>query len=467
MGIPLHPVNYLNRLPSKNALSARHIAITTLHQCDSADRTLDYWLERSSAQIEALNRPDRALVHALVYGVLRWQGRLDWIIDQLATRPGKKIDALVRTVLRMALFQIIYMDRIPPSAAVNTAVEWAKKNHRSWATGFVNSLLRRAINQVDKIAWPDEKKDPVASIAVQHAFPHWLIRRWVDQCGVKETLRRCQASNTIPPLTLRVNTLKTTRPAFMTDLDPLAEQITRCRYTPEGISFTSPAKPVSHWPMFPHGTFQIQDEAAQLIAHLLSPRPGQRIWDACAGLGTKTAHIAQLMHNDGYILATDNSDAKLARLNEEMKRLSVTVVETHGMDVAKGTPPHSNFDRILVDAPCSGLGVLQKNPDAKWRTRPDDLIQNGRRQLMLLEQVTGRLAPGGHLLYAVCSTEPEENEAVIDLFLQKHQEFVIHIPELDHIENLSDLLTTDGFFKTSPHRDHMDGFFAAALKKQL
>jgi 16S rRNA (cytosine967-C5)-methyltransferase len=443
--------------------SARHIAITILHQCHTQKHTLDYWLDRSSPQIDRLNRPDRALVHALVYGVLRWQSRLDWIIDQLALQPGKKVDPLVRIVLRMGLFQILYLDRIPPSAAVNTAVAWVKKNHRSWSAGFVNSLLRRAATQTDRLQWPDNDNNPIDAIAIQHAFPSWLINRWVNRFGVKETTQLCQAINTIAPITLRTNTLKTTRPELAAVIEATAQAVAPTRHSPEGLCFVAPQKPVAQWPAFRRGEFQIQDEAAQLVGHLLSPQPGQSVWDACAGLGTKTAHIAQLMENQGLILATDHRADKLSHLNTEMQRLSVTIVQTRCLDLKLGGFALSKFDRILLDAPCSGLGVLQKNPDGKWRVQPKDLKKNALQQLAFLEQVIPHLAPDGIVVYAVCSTEPEENEQVIDLFLQKHQEFGIHTGKLDSVANPDEVLTPQGFLRTFPHRHAMDGFFAMAL----
>lgn len=459
-------MKFLNKHLKKQSSPARHLAIVILHQCHDARHTLDHWLTQARVQIDTLNRPDRALFHAIVYGVLRWQSRLDWIIDQLVARPGKKMDTLVRIVLRVGLFQIIHLDRVPSSAAVNTAVEWAKRNHRSWATGFINSLLRRAATQADRIDWPDVSSDRVAAIATRQAFPPWLIKRWIHQRGENETVRLCKAINAIPPLTVRVNTLKTTRTGFMADLEPFVEKMEPCRYAPEGIRFSSPSTPMAQWPMYDGGRFQIQDEAAQIIAHLVAPRAGQKVWDVCAGLGTKTAHLAQLMENNGDILATDHNPEKLNLLNQEMQRLSIDMVETKCISVTQDPPPRSNFHRILVDAPCSGLGVLQKNPDGKWRTQADELNRLAHRQLAFLSSASVYLAPGGLMVYAVCSMEPEENEAVIDGFLQKHQEFVIHKPDPRPIENIEDLLTRDGFFKSTPHRDGMDGFFAAILRKR-
>ncbi len=446
--------------------SARHIAITILHQCDSGRYTLDHWLDRAAPQIERLDRQDRALLHALVYGVLRWQARLDWMIDQLAVRPDKKIDPLVRVVLRLGLFQILFLDRIPPSAAVNTAVEWVKQNRRSWATGFVNSLLRRAVRNDNPITWPDVDKNPAKAIAVAHAFPTWLIRRWLERWGAEQTGRLCQSINTIAPITLRTNTLKTTRQKLSDAIQGMGHHIEITPYSPEGLRLVSPQTPIAQWPTFQNGDFQVQDEAAQLVTHMLAPQPGQRIWDACAGLGSKTAHIAQLMNNRGQILATDHRETKLAQLRAEMRRLSIDIVKTCCLDLAKDLHFPSAFDRILLDAPCSGLGVLQKNPDGKWRTQPTDLRKNAKRQLVFLEHAISHLAPDGILVYAVCSMEPEENHQIIDRFLQKHRDFGIYVARIDRVANAGNLLLTKGYLQTLPHHHQMDGFFAAALRRK-
>jgi 16S rRNA (cytosine967-C5)-methyltransferase len=211
----------------------------------------------------------------------------------------------------------------------------------------------------------------------------------------------------------------------------------------------------------------VQDEVAQIIAHVLSPQPGETIWDACAGLGTKSGHMAQLMRNKGSIWATDIHAVKLDRLQKEMRRLGVTIVTPRRMDLTAPEPsPAPGFDRILIDAPCSGLGVLQKNPDGKWRVKSDDLARNSQRQLSILEAAAPRLFPGGSLVYAVCSFEPEENETVVKAFLQKHPEFVIQIPMMKFVTRSERLLTKEGWLKIYPHRHGMDGFFAVLMTKK-
>lgn len=447
---------------------ARWIALDILSHVYEGRYPLDHWLDQAEPHLMALGRADRALVHALVYGTLRWQGRLDYIIDRLAAKPSK-IDLRVRTILRLALFQMHHMDRIPDSAAVHSAVELAKEGRLFWATGFINGLLRRAAAR-PPIAWPDPQKAPDLAVAAQYSFPSWLAARWIARWGVEETQHLCEAINTVPSITLRTNTLKTDRAALMAAIRAEAAQIEATPHAPEGITISTLSRPIPQWPTFAQGWFQVQDEAAQLVAHLLCPLPGETVWDACAGLGTKTAHVAQLMKNQGRLLASDLNPTKLNRLARDMQRLGVSIVTCRAMDLtAPGVDTDLPlFDRILVDAPCSGLGVLQKNPDGKWKAAAEDLARYQKRQITLLERTAAHLRAGGLLVYAVCSFEYEENAAVVNAFLQNHPEFAIHPPGMCPTADAEPhaLLTPEGWLNTFPHRHQMDGFFAVAFIKR-
>lgn len=447
--------------------NARNIAATVLNNVQADEGNLDQSLNKAEKQLERLNRADCALVHVIVYGVLRWQKRLDWVIDHLTTRPGKKIDPLVRVIVRMGLFQMLYLDRIPISAAVNTSVELTKKNKRKWASGFVNGILRRAADKGKKVPWPNRQNDPVAYLSVYHSFPQWLIARWIDTWGMDETEALCTAMNTIPQITIRTNTLRVSRDELLECIQTEAKGVSPTRHSPEGITLSSLDRTMTHWDAFKKGWFQVQSEAAQCIAHFLSPRPGHKVLDACAGLGTKTAHVAQLMENQGHILATDISGNKLKQLKLEVNRLGLSIVDTLQMDLTH--PPTvwqpEKYDRILVDAPCTGLGVLQKNPDGKWRSTPPSIHKNFHRQLKLLDNCAQHLKPDGLMVYAVCSMEPEENEKVIEGFLQMHSEFAIEHPRRNRIQKRDAFLTPEGYIKTVPHHHQMDGFFATILKR--
>jgi 16S rRNA (cytosine967-C5)-methyltransferase len=447
---------------------ARSIAVELLDQVRSGDHTLDHLLRKADHRLQSLRRSDRALLHALVFGVLRWQSRLDWVIAHLSNRPEKKIDPLVNIILRLGLFQMQFLDRIPDSAAVNTSVELAKKYQRKWAAGFINGVLRRAAARPIEPVWPDRRRDPAAYLSAYHAFPAWLISRWLGRWGDEETERLCKTVNTVPDITLRTNTLRRSREDLLPHIQEEAKTVKPSSHCPEGICLSSPHRPITQWPAFQNGWFQVQNEAAQCVGHLVSPQPGQTVWDACAGLGTKTAHLAQLMENRGRILATDLRKNKLERLRIEMTRLGVGIVDTCPADLLQPEKVRftEKFDRILLDAPCTGMGVLQRNPDGKWRHDAAALQTHHRRQTALLDNASAYLKPGGLLVYAVCSFEPEENEEVIRGFLQKHPDFVIDHPRLERVDHHGKLLTSEGFLKTIPHRHHMDGFFAAALKKR-
>lgn len=449
-------------------INARHLALTILQAVEDRNRTLDHWLSQHAADIDVLSRADRALLHMLVYGVLRWQLRLDWYIDKLSRKPGKKIDALVRIILRMALYQLIYLDRIPPSAAVNTAVNLAKTSGRPWAAGFINAVLRRASVDVLELFEDIDHNNPASALSVQYSFPSWMLSRWIHRFGIAETESLCKAVNTVPDITIRANTLLTTRNELVTAIADRAASVVTTAYSPEGISFRTPRETLSQWDAFGKGWFQVQDEAAQLVSHLLAPQPGEMIWDACAGLGTKTAHLAQLMNNQGRIVATDQHASKLDQLGQEMKRLGIIIVETRRLDLLSASPPLNlpRFDRILLDAPCSGIGVLQKNPDGKWRISSADLKRYGQRQLELLNNVAPFLKPAGILVYAVCSIEPEENGNVVKQFLADNDAFQVQQPELRSIFRRGALTTPHGCLYTLPHRHHMDGFFAVTFKRK-
>jgi 16S rRNA (cytosine967-C5)-methyltransferase len=449
--------------------TARQIAAEILHDLDGGTHTLDALLERNDPLLRQLQRHDRALAQTLIFGVLRWQNRLDWTLGHLLRQPKKKLDPWVRIVLRMGLFQIDHLDRIPDSAVVHSSVDLVKTNNRRWAAGFVNGVLRNALRRTEPPPLPDIDKDPVAGLSVRYAFPPWLISRWIKRWGKDSTRALCDAVNQIPEITARANTLKTTRANLIESLQDEVKSIATTSHSPEGVRFVSPGRPIDKWPAYQQGWFQVQDEAAQIISHYLDPHPGMHIWDACAGLGTKTGHIAQLIKDQGGLLASDLNSGKLKKLKREMQRLGVSCVTTRRLDLQ--SPEQVDdlplFDRILIDAPCSGLGVLQKNPDGKWRITAADIDTCANRQLAILTNAVKRLRPEGILVYAVCSVEPEENEWVVRSFLHKHREFVIHFPEMMSVSGARTLMTSEGFLQTLPRQNQMDGFFAAAFKRRI
>jgi len=446
----------------------RKIACSILNTLDTTQTTLDRAMDIAMAKGILLSRRDRALLNALVYGVLRWRGRIDWIIDHFSKTPLKKIDPPILNILRLGLFQIIYLDRIPLSAAVNTSVEMAKSKKKPWMGGFVNAVLRNAARGHQAVLLPDPLKDPVAGISVEASFPPWLIKRWLAHFSIAETRLLCQAINTIPPITARANTLKTTRENLLVWLKNEVQDPVPTNFSPNGFHFSAPIKPIADLQAFKNGEFQIQDEAAQIVSMLLNPQPDDIVLDACAGLGGKTGHMAQIMKNKGRIIATDNSYHKLQQLESEMNRLGVTIVTSLQHDLLQHPiPEHLGlFDRILLDAPCSGLGVMRRNPDTKWAASKQNLNRFQTRQISLLNNLAKRLKQNGHMVYAVCSAEPEENEAVVERFLQTNACFKIEPHPIDPDIRAASLITPEGWFRSFPHQHDMDGFFAVCFMKK-
>lgn len=346
----------------------RKAALYVLNELYKNNQTLDNTIDKIFQKGLELSKKDMALFHALVYGVLRWRARLDLIIDHFSKTRINKINPNVLNILRLGLFQIIFMDRIPVSAAVNTSVELAKSSSAPWIKGFVNGLLRNASQNYENVSYPSPDKDPVSYIAAIKSFPQWLVKRWAGRFGIEETKELCDEINKIPLLTIRTNTLKTTPGRLADSLQQDTGEIILTKFSPQGLSLKGLDKPVPELQAYKDGWFQVQDEAAQLVTHMVNPLPGMAVLDACAGLGGKTGHMAQQMKNIGQITALDNSLEKLNSLKKDMARLGVSIVNTYVHDLS--IPPDINqiktFDRILLDAPCSGLGVISRNPDTKW-----------------------------------------------------------------------------------------------------
>lgn len=447
--------------------NVRKIALSVLLTLGQSRQTLDQVMEQTFAQEAALTRRDRALLNALVFGTVRWRGHLDWVIDYFSKTGLDKIEPPVLNILRLGVFQLRFMDRIPQSAAVNTSADLAKAIGGRWIVGFVNALLRNVGRNYAQVPFPDPAKEPVAALAAQKAFPPWLIKRWLARFGWLETAALCDAINTIPPVTVRTNTLKASRDDLQAALKDHVGHAVPLQYAPEGIAFTAPKTTLSEMKPFAQGWFQAQDEAAQVVSLLLDPHPGDRVLDACAGLGGKTGHIAQMMANQGRILAVDQQTAKLERLAGEMQRLGISIVRSLTADLSqpRTTMDIGSFDRILLDAPCSGLGVMRRNPDIKWVLSKKNLKYYNTRQLKLLANLAPLVKPSGVLVYAVCSMEPEENETVIQTFLRDHSEFNLAPTPLKPEMPASKLIDATGCFRSLPHRDAMDGFFAARLEK--
>ncbi|MDJ0783742.1 MAG: 16S rRNA (cytosine(967)-C(5))-methyltransferase RsmB [Desulfosarcinaceae bacterium] len=452
--------------PSGGQADPRRLGLDVLNRLESGHRTLDHLLEDIHRRFPGLGRRDRALLHSLSFGVQRWRGRLDWILAHFAHQRPETLSVPLRNLLRIGLYQICFLDRIPHAAAVNTSVQLAKAIGERRRAGFVNALLRNAARAHQTVPLPDPDAVPDTHLAVSCALPRWLVRRWLKRLGFSQTAALGAALTAQAPITVRTNLLKTI-PANLARTLAKEASARFSIYTPLAVRLTSVRRPPAAWPAIQAGTCQVQDEAAQIVGDLLNAQPGETVLDACAGLGGKTGHLAQLMKNHGHLIAADAVPAKLERLARGMRQLGVINVEIRTLDLthADAMAGLPRFDRILLDAPCSGLGVLRRNPDIKWRRTSKDLPVYQARQQRLLANLATQLKPGGRLVYAVCSMEPEETTAIVDPFLNSHPEFDIDRAVEGLLPAARALMDPRGALVTTPHHHGMDGFFMVALTR--
>ncbi len=392
------------------------------------------------------------------------RGQLDWMIAQFYRGDPNTLEATVRNILRTAVYQLRFTDRIPAFAVLNEAVGIAKSLQPAVA-GLVNAVLRTTLRQKDALEWPSLTDDAAGAIAILHSHPLWLVRRLIAQFGPEETVAICSADNAMAPLALRVNSLKAARPDAVAALAAEGIAAEATALSPDGLRLTSPGAALRESAAYKGGLVRIQDEASQLVARLVAPKPGERILDLCAGAGGKTLHLAALMNNRGLITALDLHEDRLRMLREEAKRLGVTIVETRAGDAAE---PHvsfsGTFDRVLLDAPCSGLGTLRRNPEIRWRITAGDLKKCMETQRRLLANAAECVRPGGRLVYSVCTVTPEENELVVADLLKNRPEFSRVAPPAGEID--AALFDAAGDLRTFPHRHGADGFFAAVLTRK-
>jgi 16S rRNA (cytosine967-C5)-methyltransferase len=420
-----------------------------------ADLTLEAELDR-----RRVSPRDAALATELVYGTLRWQRYLDWVLAPHARRSLDALDPVPLILLRMTAYQLTRLERVPPFAAVNDAVSLARGRAAPGAAAFVNAVLRSFARRGAREREPRPPADPVEALALRCSFPTWLAARWVARWGPQEAEALMRALNERPPLTLRTNTLRTTREALAERLGREERaQTVPTRWAPEGLAVEPSGRPAA-WRAFAEGAFAIQDEASMLVAHVLEPRADETVADVCAAPGTKTTHLAQLMGDRGRLLAFDPQPARLGLIRDAVARLQVGTVETVGGTVEALAPSfRAACDAVLVDAPCTNLGVVRRNPEVKWRRRPEDLAAAAIGQRSILAAAATMVRPGGRLVYATCSLEPEENDEVVRAVLGIRHDFRPDPPATPALP------LEDGVLRCLPHRHGTDGFTAVRFRR--
>lgn len=436
----------------------RGIAVKILNRIDRTDAYLEKLLENEMKNSD-LSGQDKALLYEIVHGVCRWSGKIDWILNGFFKGQFSKSVPNVKNTLRVALYQILFLSKIPAYAAVNEAVELIKRLQGQKYAGLINAVLRNIIRSKDAIRYPDPKEDMALYLSVYYSHPIWMVKRWLSRFGAEATEALLTANNERPGLSLRVNTTKTTVEEFKSLLDSVSLKYSPGRFLPEFIKLNSVTN-IMDWEYFTKGYFNIQDESTGFSCRLLDVKPSMRVLDLCAAPGGKTTYISNLMNNEGEIVAIDKYESRLKSLRKNLQRLGITNVRAIEADalIYEDEP----FDRVLLDTPCSGLGTLSKKPDIKWKRDQADIRNLNALQSELLEKAASLVKPGGALVYSTCTIEPDENYEIISKFLKDHPEFQVH---QNSGEIPQELIDENGCFQTLPQVNHIDGAFACRLDR--
>ena len=448
---------------SVDVKSVRRLAAEILHKVDRhkayADLLLDHHL-RNAGLIDA----DRALLTELIYGTLRWRAKIDAKLVPFLNRSLGETDSFNRNLLRLTLYQLLFLDKIPAYAAVNEAVEIAKATQPRSAA-FINGVLRNFLRRYDEPGQGRIVESSASNLTVEYSHPQWLVDRWLGYFGFEQARALMLANNQRAPLVVRVNQCATTRAELLArwqESEIAAEPGARSPQAvrlPTGVSIETLAG-------FAEGHFQVQSEASQLVSHLVGPMPGETILDACAAPGGKATHLAELVGDRGQVIAIDTSVRGIERIVQNALRLKLDSLRAIRADASQALPEGfaGPYDRILVDAPCSGLGTLRSHPEIKWQRNESDIARLAALQARILQSVARCLKTGGVLVYSTCTLTIDENERVIENFLRQYHQFELtdaarYLPETAHH------MTRGQFFQALPQRDNTDGFFAARMRK--
>lgn len=403
-----------------------------------------------------LSEQDRGLTTELIYGTTRMRGTLDYYLKRISRRPIAKLDPEVRNILRLGAYQILFLDRIPNSAAVNEAVKLAPTKNQRLVAGFINGVLRNLIRKQQQIKFPDLKTDPVAHISSKYSHPEWMVRRWVKRWGAEQVIKLCQFNNQPPELHLRVNTIKVTVEELQNYFAAKGIPTRPGRFASDVLVVGEGAR-ILRDSYFQQGYYYVQNESSVLVGHALNPQPGEIVYDLCSAPGGKTTHLAQLMKNQGKIIAVDVTKEKIDLVKENAQQLGISIIETKVADAATIKLPLA--DKVLVDAPCSGLGTLAHRPDIRWSKSESDIVELSQIQRRILANAAGLVKPGGLLVYSTCTIEPEENQENLAWFLENFPSY-----RLKPLPNWFPGDSCQGYVSIMPFKHRIDGFFISLLE---
>jgi 16S rRNA (cytosine967-C5)-methyltransferase len=450
---------------------ARRAALNVLSAVDAGQADLPAALARERTSLR--DERDRSLAAELSIGTFRWLGQLDHVVASASNRPLKQLDREVLNILRLAVYQLLHLDRVPAAAVVDDAVSQARAAGKSSAAGFVNAVLRSIARRRHQLPLPPRPLTPPTEKAADSAaldylsvtlsHPRWLVERWLRRASFADVEKWLRFNNAAAPLTLRVNTLTTTREAVTALLASKGISVTPAEWAPEGLIVIH-GNPLTA--DLPPGLFVVQDETSQLVPLLVDARPGTRILDACAAPGGKTVALAGAARGDVSIVASDLRPGRVSLLRATLAHARVTNAAVVRTDVERPLPFAQAFQTVLLDAPCSGLGTVRRDPEIRWRRRPDDLPRLAAAQRQMLRHVAAVVRPGGEIVYSTCSSEPEENDEVVEAFVAEHGDFTIATSATVRQRlpaRAQTLVDESGYFRTSPARDGLEAFFGAVL----
>ncbi len=436
--------------------NAREIALEILYEIEVKSAFANETIELFCKNYH-LSNLDRRFVSELVNGTTKMRRRLDYVLSFFLEKEINDLTPWIRNILRLGVYQIDFLDRVPESAAVNESVNLAKKFGHRGTVALVNAVLRSYLRDKSRVCFPSWEENKVENIALFYSFPSFLVESWLNMFGEEETIKLCQIFNERPKLCFRMNSLKVESHSLEEKLNKSKTKFKSGRFL-ENFYYIESRVDLNHFTPLVEGLVYLQDESAGFPVTLLDPQAGETILDLCAAPGGKSTFIAELLRDKGRVLAVDKNWEKIKLLKENCRRLGINSVNYFCGDA-------TNFqvqpvDRVLVDAPCSGLGVLGRNPDSRWRKQKEDLLRLQKIQLEILFNAAGLVKKGGVLVYSTCTLTREENDFVIEKFLEKRKDFRLMDGSL-YVD--PEVVDESGFVRTFPHIHKMDGGFAARL----
>jgi 16S rRNA (cytosine967-C5)-methyltransferase len=446
-------------------LNPREIAVKIISEINEEDAYSNISLQDHFTLYSHLSSLDKAFITEIVNGTIRHMNTIDYVINHFSKIKTNKMKALILSILRSGVYQILFMSKVPFSAACNEAVKIAKNRGLGGLSGFVNGVLRNIARNTENISYPDSKDNLLEYISIKYSFPQWIIKYWLKSYPQQFVEELCNASNNNPQITIRCNTLKTNKESLTNTLLKEKLEVSNGIYLEEALHI-SKTSAINELSSFKKGLFQVQDESSMLVSRILSPKLGEKILDVCSAPGGKATHCGELMNNQGKIFARDIHEHKLNLIKASAERLGISIIETEAYDATiLDNEKISQMDRVMIDAPCSGLGIIRKKPDIKWKkssSNLDDLVEVQRKILTVCSQY---VKPDGILVYSTCTISDQENIENIKWFVE-NSDFVLenispYIPKSLQCDS-----SKGGYIQLYPNTHNCDGFFIARLRRK-